>query len=176
DLVYLLVDAGVLVGVADALEVTSADELDGVAVEDVAFVEQLLVGALVMEISQNFFGSQDGFETLEALVGENADLVGEVALELLDHLLLDLLGALVLLLSLAGEDADVDDCPLNTWGAGKARVANVTGLFAEDGAEEFFFRRELRFTLRRYLADEDVVVADLRADAGDARVIEIAQS
>ncbi len=38
DLIDLLVDARVLVGVADALEVTSADELDGVAVEDVTLV------------------------------------------------------------------------------------------------------------------------------------------
>src|SRR6202011_2353536 len=114
-----------------------------------------------------------GFETLEALVGENADLVGEVALELLDHLLLDLLGALVLLLSLAGEDADVDDGAFDARWAREGGVANIAGLFAEDGAEELLFRRQLRFTLRRYFADEDVVVADLGADADDARVVEI---
>ena len=54
-------------------------------------------------------------------------------------------------------------------------VANVAGLLAEDGAEKLLFRRQLGFALRRYLADEDVVVADLRADADDARVVEIAQ-
>jgi len=59
DLVDLLVDAGILVGVADALEVTSADELDGVAVEEVALVEQLLVGALVVQVSENFLRAEN---------------------------------------------------------------------------------------------------------------------
>ena len=120
DLIDLLVDAGVLVSVADALEVTSADELDGVAVEDVALVEQLLVGALVVQVGENFLRAQDAFEALETLVGENADLVGEVTLELLDLLLLDLLGALVLLLTLAGEDANVDHRALDARGARQA--------------------------------------------------------
>ena len=89
--------------------------------------------------------------------------------------LLDLLGALVLLLSLAGEDADVDDGAFDARRARERGVANVAGLFAEDGAEQLLFRRQLGFALRRYLADEDVVVADLGADADDARLVEIAQ-
>ena len=48
-------------------------------------------------------------------------------------------------------------------------VANVAGLFAEDGAQQLLFRRQLGFALGRYLADQDVVVADLGADADDAR-------
>ncbi len=175
DLVDLLVDAGVLVGVADALEVAGADQLDGVAVEDVALVEELLVGALVVKVDLNFLAAEDGFETLEALVGENTNLIGEVALELLDLLLLDLLGALVLLLALAGEDADVDDGALDARRAGERGVANVAGLLAEDGAEELLFRSELSLALRRYLADEDVVVADLGSDADDSRLVEITQ-
>ena len=59
DLVDLLVDAGILVGVADALEVAGGDELDGVAVEDVALVEQLLVGALVVQVGENFLAAED---------------------------------------------------------------------------------------------------------------------
>src|ERR1700733_5960294 len=176
DLIDLLVDAGILVGVADALEVTGADELDGVAVENVALREQFLVGALVVQVGKNFLVAEDCFETLEALVGENTNLIGEVALELLDHLLLDLLGALVRVLALAGEDADVDDGTFDAWRARQGGIANVAGLLAEDGAEQFLFRRQLSLTLRRYLADEDVVVADLRADADNARFVEIAQS
>ena len=59
DLIDLLVDAGILVGVADALEVTGADELDGVAVENVALVEQLLVGALVVQVGENFLARRE---------------------------------------------------------------------------------------------------------------------
>ena len=54
DLIDLLVDAGVLVGVADALEVTGADELDHVAIQQLALVEQLLVGALVVQVGEDF--------------------------------------------------------------------------------------------------------------------------
>ena len=151
------------------------DQLDGVAVEDVALVEQLLVGALVVQVGENFLAAEDAFEALEALVGENADLVGEVALQLLDLLQLDLLGALVLLLTLAGEDADVDDGALDARRAGERGVANVAGLLAEDGAQELLFRGELGFALGRYLADQDVVVTNLGADADDARLVEIAQ-
>src|SRR6185437_1515212 len=49
-------------------------------------------------------------------------------------------------------------------------------LFAEDGAQQLLFRRQLGLALGRYLADEDVVVADLRADADDARLVEVTQS
>ena len=169
DLVDLLVHARILVGVTDTLQVAGRDQLDGVAVEDVALGEQLLVGALVVQVGQNFLAAENRFETLQALVGENADLVGEVALELLDLLRLDLLGALVLLLTLAGEDADVDDRALDSRRAGERGIANIAGLLAEDGAEQLLFRRELGLALGRDLADEDVVVADLGADADDAR-------
>ena len=119
--------------------------------------------------------AEDPFQPLQPLVGENADLVGEVALQLLDLLLLDLLGALVLLLTLAGEDADVDDGALDARRAGERSVANVAGLLAEDGAQQLLFRRQLGLALGRHLADQDVVVADLGADADDARLVQVAQ-
>ncbi len=151
------------------------DELDHVAVEHFALVEQLLVGALVVQVGEHFLLAENGLEALEPLVGENADFVGEIALQLLDHFLLDLLGALVLLLALAAEDADVDDGAFDTRRAGERSVAHVAGLFAEDGTQQLFFRRQLGFALGRYLADEDVVVADLGADADDARLVEVTQ-
>src|SRR6185437_11098397 len=175
DLIDLFVDAGVLVGVADALEVAGADELNGVAVQHVALGEQLLVGALIVQVREDLLRAEDAFEALQALVGEDADLVGEIALELFNLFQLDLLGALVLLLALAGEDADVDHGSLDARRAGERCVTHVAGLFTEDRAEQLLFRRELRFTFRRHLADEDVVVADLRADADDATLVQIAE-
>ena len=87
----------------------------------------------------------------------------------------DLLGALVLLLTLAGEDADVDHGAFDARRAGERGVANIAGLFAEDGAQQLLFRRQLGFALGRYLADQDVVVLDLGADADDAALVQIAQ-
>ncbi|OWK21228.1 hypothetical protein AJ88_20100 [Mesorhizobium amorphae CCBAU 01583] len=77
--------------------------------------------------------------------------------------------------TLAVEDANFDD------GAERARrhahggVANVRGLFAEDGAQELLFRRHRAFALRRDLADQDVTRLHFRADIDDAGLIEVLQ-
>ncbi len=175
DLVDLLVDARILVVVADALEVLGRDALDGLAIENRSLGQQALVGALVVQVGQHFLAAQNAFETLQALVGENADFVAEVLFELGDVLGFDLLGALVLLLALAAEDAHVDHRALDARRAGERSVAHIAGLFAEDGAQQLLFRRQLRFALGRYLADQDVAVADLGADADHAALVEIAQ-
>ena len=85
-----------------------------------------------------------------------------------------MLGALVLFLTLAGEDANVNDGAFDTRRAGERSVANVAGLFAEDRAQQLLFRSQLGFALGRHLADQDVVVLDLGADADDAALVEIA--
>ena len=54
-------------------------------------------------------------------------------------------------------------------------VAHVGGLFAEDGAQQLFFRRHRAFALGRDLADQDVARQDLGADRHDARFVEVAQ-
>ena len=92
-----------------------------------------------------------------------------------DLLGFDLLGALVLLLTLAGEDADVDHGALDARRAGERSVADIAGLFAEDRAQQLLFRRQLGLALGRDLADQDVVVLDLGADADDAALVQIAQ-
>ena len=47
-------------------------------------MSEALVGALVVQVGQHFLAAEDPFQTLEALVGENADFIGEVLLKLLD--------------------------------------------------------------------------------------------
>ena len=96
---------------------------------------------------------RDRFETLETLVGQNADLVGQVLLQLFDLLLLDALGTLVLFLALAREDTDIHDRAFDTRGARERSIAHIAGLFTEDGAQQVFFGRKLSFALRRYFAD-----------------------
>ena len=114
-------------------------------------------------------------EALQALVGEDADFVGEVLLQL-EHLRgFDGLVAFVLFRALAAEDLDVHDGALDARRAVEGSVANVAGLFAEDGAQQFFFRRERGFALGRDLADQDVAGPHGGADADHAAFVEVAQ-
>ena len=102
------------------------------------------------------------FDLLVALALEASLLVG-----------LDVLRALVLLRSLAGEDAGVDDDAADARRDAQRAVTDVAGLLAEDGAEELLFRGELGLALRRDLADEDVARLHLGADADDAALVEV---
>ncbi len=109
------------------------------------------------------------------LVGQNANLVAQVLFELGNVLGLDQLGALVLLLALAAEDAHVDHRTLDARRAGERGVAHIAGLFAEDGAQQLFFRRQLGLALGSDLAHQNVAVLDLGADADHAALVQIAQ-
>ena len=75
---------------------------------------------------------------------EDAELVVEVLLDALDLGFLDLARALVLLDAVAGEDLHVDDGAVHARGHAQRAVLNVGGLLAEDGAQELFFRGQLR--------------------------------
>ena len=86
DFVDLLVDARVLVGELDALQVARRDALDGVAVEHHALGQQALVGALVVQVGQHFLAAQQRFQTLQTLVGEDSDFVRQVLVQPLNLL------------------------------------------------------------------------------------------
>ena len=152
-------------------------KLDHVAVEQFSPCSTafLFVRSSWRSVSTSFW-PRNRLETLEPLVGENTNLVREVALQLLDHLLLDLLGALVLLLALAAEDTHVDHGAFDTRRARQRSVAHVAGLFAEDGSQQLLFRSQLGLALGRYLADQDVVMPHLGADADDTRLVQVTQS
>ena len=98
-------------------------------------------------------------KALQALVGEDADFVGEVPLEFEDLRGFDGLVAFVFFRALAAEDLDVDDGALDARRAVERSVAHVAGFFAEDGAQQFFFRRQRGFALGGDLADQDVARA-----------------
>ena len=73
------------------------------------------------------------------------------------------------------EDLGVHHHAFDTGRAVERGVLHVAGLFAEDRAEQLLFRRELRFALRRDLADQDVARLDRGADADDAALVQVAQ-
>jgi hypothetical protein len=81
--------------------------------------------------------------------------------------------ALVLLHAVAVEDAHFHDRAEVTRRHAHGRVAHVRGLFAEDGAQQLFFRRHRAFALGRDLADQDVARPHFGADIDDARLVEV---
>ena len=81
--------------------------------------------------------------------------------------------ALVLVDAVAVEDAHFDDGAGDARRNAKRRVANVGGLFAEDGAQQLLFRRHRGFALRRHLADENVARVHFGADIDDAGFVEV---
>ena len=76
---------------------------------------------------------------------------------------------------LLGGNLHVHDDAVGAGGNLQRGVLHVRGLFAEDGAQQAFFRREFGFGLGRDLADEDVAGLHFRADADDAVGAEVLQ-
>ena len=72
---------------------------------------------------------------------------------MLELVLDDAFGTLVALHAIAGEDLNVDDGARHASRHAQRRVLHVRSLFTEDHAQKLFFRRQLRFALRRDLAD-----------------------
>src|SRR5690625_741220 len=73
------------------------------------------------------------------------------------------------------ELADGDDGPGFTVGYLQGGVANLAGLLTEDRAQEPLFWGEFGFPLRGHLPNEDVAGGDLRTDAHDAPLVEVAE-
>src|SRR6266852_1024867 len=160
DLVDLLIHPRVLVRILDAFQVASGNALDGVAIEYRVLGQQALVGALVVQIGLDFLAAQNVFQALQALVRQNPDFIRKVLFQFRNLCRFDRLGALVFLLSLAGEDFDVYDHAFDSRRTVERSVAHIARLFAEDGAQQLFFRRELGLALGRDFADQNVSLLD----------------
>ena len=137
--------------------------------------DDLAAGAFVDEFVRSDLAFKQRDKPLVALVGEDSDFVAEILFQPRDLHVLDQLGAFVLLRALAREDLHVDDDAFDARRADQRSIANVAGLLAEDRAQQFFFRRQLRFAFRRDFADEHIARLHVRADADDAGFVEILQ-
>src|SRR5258706_1480530 len=175
DLVDLLDEQRILVDQFQALEVARGDFLDDVAREFRALGDQALVGLLVVQVGGQFLAVQQRRETLQALVSEDADFVGQVFLQLENLRGFNRFMAFIFFGALAAEDLDVHDGALNARRAVERSVANIAGLFTEDGAQQFFFRRQRGFALGRNFSYQNISRTDGRADADDAAFIEVAE-
>ena len=83
----------------------------------------------------------------------------------------DGLGALVALDAFAGEHLTSMTVPAIPDGT-RSEVSFTSKPFAEDGAQQLFFRRQLGFALRRDLADQHVAGFDFGADVNDAGIVQ----
>src|SRR5487761_512015 len=175
DLIDLLDEQRVLVRQAQALQIARGNFFENVTRQLRALGEQALIGALVMQVGDEGLAAEQGAQALQALVGENADFVGEVLFELEDLCGLDGLVALILFRALAAENLHVDDGAFDSRRAIERSVANVSGLFAEDRAQQLLFRRERGFALGRDFADQDVARLHRGADADHAAFVEVAE-
>src|SRR5574344_582769 len=118
---------------------------------------------------------QDVLEIFTAGSLDAVDFRLELFLDSVDRFLIF---ALVLLVRtvLAGEHAGLDDHALHSRRSLEGRIPDVARLFAENGAEEAFFRGLFGFALRRHLADQDIFSVDFGADADNAAFVEVAES
>src|SRR5262249_29308917 len=106
-------------------------------------------------------------------IPDDADLVLLVLAEFYLLGLLDYLGAGILIGAFAGENLGADDRPFHPRRDTERGVAYVACLLAEDGAQELFLRRQLRFPLRGDLPDQDIARAHFRADPDNPRLVQV---
>ena len=83
--------------------------------------------------------------------------------------------AVVLFTRAAVEDLDVNDGAFHSRRDLEGGVLHVPGLFAEDGAQQLFFRCQLGFALGGDFAHENVVGLDRRTNADNAAFIQVPQ-
>ena len=111
-------------------------------------------------------------QLLNGDVEEGGGFLGEVVFDLLEfHLVGGFFGTRHFVHT--AEEALVDD-HTGQRGVGFERgVFHIAGLVAEDGTQEFFFRRGIAFSLRGDLTDQDVAGNDARTDTNDTVFVEI---
>ena len=114
-------------------------------------------------------------DALVAVASGELVTVGDLALlrHVDPHQLVDAGRQLVVVL--AGEHPDADDLAGLTVRHLQRSVAHLASLLTEDRAQQPLLRGQLGLALRGDLADQDVAVTDLGADADDAALVEIGQ-
>src|SRR2546430_1079333 len=175
DFFDLLDEQRVLFVEFQALEVASGDFFDDLAGQLDALGQQALVGLLVVQVRLEYLAAKQIGEALQALIREDSDFVGEVLFQLENLRGFDGLVALVFFSALAGKDLDVHNRAFNARRAVQRSVANIAGFFAEDSAQQFFFRRQGSLTFGSHLANKNVSRFHNRADADDSALVEVAE-
>ena len=111
-------------------------------------------------------------DTVKRIVVKNTDLVVQILTVTFQFRINNGLGAFVALNALAREHLHVNHRAAHACWHAQRRVFHVRGFFAENGAQQFFFRRELRFAFGRYFAHQHVARLYFRADINDAAFVQ----
>src|SRR5690606_20375685 len=124
------------------------------------------------------FGSrtnQRGTQALEGGAFDDAELFVEVLADLVELHLLDGQRTGITLNAVTDEYLYVDDSTLGAGRHAQGGVLNVAGLFTEDRTQQFFFRGQLGFALRRDLAYQNVTRANFGTYVHDACFVQLVQ-
>ena len=142
-------------------------------VVNLAFADQEFMGFVVHDLAGSL-ATEEFEQVFAAGFLDLVDLDLEIGTDVLNRFLILFLALLVGLVLLA-EDAGFKNHALHSRRSLEGRITDVAGLFAEDGAEQAFFRREFGFTLRGDLTDEDIIGADFGTHADHAVFVEVAE-
>src|SRR5208337_311285 len=146
-----------------------------VAIQVRAFDEKSLVGLLVVQVRQQLLPGKESREPLQTFVLQDADFVVQVLFQASHLGGFDGSSPFVLIRAFAREDLHIHHDALDTRGASQGSIADVAGLFAEDGAQKLFLRSELSFTLGGNLADQNIAGLYVSSNADNATLVQVHQ-
>ena len=133
-----------------------------------------------IELVQTIFavtgGQQQVAGAAENAVFQDLELFGQVLLRFLQLHLFDFFGALVFFHAIAGKDLHVNHGTVHTVRYTQGGVLHIGGLLTEDGAQQLLFRRQLGFTFRGYLTDQNVAALHFGTHVDDTGLVQLGQS
>ena len=138
-------------------------------------VEQDLQGSAVREEGHIRLRQHTGNDTLIAVTTRH--LVAHLNFALLRDIDADefVYARFEFVFILSREHFDVHDDAAFAVRNAEGGISDLSRLFAENGAQQSFFGRKLRFALGGNFADENIAALHFRADAHDAFLVEIFQ-
>src|SRR5690606_33917339 len=134
-----------------------------------------LVALLQLRTTGHFLAGQRLLQTREGSGFHDAELVFDVLAHLGQLHVFDVDGTRVFLKTVAGKDLYVDNGTFYGSRHAQRSVLHVGGLLTEDGTQQFLFRGQLGFALRRYLAHQDVAGVYFSTDVHNAALVETRQ-
>ena len=123
-------------------------------------------------LSFNATGNQHSVDTAKQASFEDLQFFRQVFLRLLQLHLFDFQRTFVFFYAIASKDLNVDNRTGNTVWYAQRRVFNVRRFLTEDRTQQFLFWRQLGFTFRRYLTNQNVAAGHFRTDVNDTGFIQ----
>ena len=119
-----------------------------------------------------FLADDHTLNTVECVVIENTQLVAQVLTVTFQLRIDNGLGTFVALDAFTGKDLNVDNRTAHTGRHTQRSVFYVRCFFAEDGAQQFFFRSQLGFAFRRYFTNQYIAGFHFCTDVNDTGFIQ----